>query len=327
MLNGKMKYWVGAALLLCAAPAAAQGSLQGTSLLGRPMITEPARNVGVASVALLERAVADAKADFDRNMTVDSATWYGRILFYQGYSKESAAVYTKALAKFPNSPKLLRHLAHRQFSLRQFDQSIETGLKAARLYEGKPLEREKPGPDYFRGDPDVVQYYLYYHLGAAYFAKHDFDNAAKWFGKSAEAAMFTKDLDARTANTYWEYLSLARGGQMREAQALLDSYDLTLFEVHPAGGSDTYFDGIQLFKGHRDPASFFSDKDGGRAFATADGVAASSAYSLANYYILRGEWEKAKPWLARSIAVESWGFFARIQAEADWVKLFPGEQP
>ncbi|WP_324749256.1 hypothetical protein SH591_11660 [Sphingomonas sp. LY54] len=323
----KTKLWMGAALLLCASPAAAQGSLQGTSLLGKPMITEPARNVGVASVALLDRAAADAKADFEKNMTVDTATWYGRILFYQGYSKESAAVYDKALAKFPNSAKLLRHRAHRHFSLREFDKSIAVGLKAAKLYEGQPLEREKPGPDYFRGDPDVVQYYLYYHLGAAYFAKHDFDNAAKWFAKSAEAAMFTKDVEARTANTYWEYLSLARGGNMREAQELLDSYDLTLFEVHPDGGSDTYFDGIQLFKGHRDPNSFFNDKDGGRAFATADGVAASTAYSLANFYILKGEADKAKPWLQRSIDVESWGFFARIQAEADWVALFPGEKP
>lgn len=209
---------------------------------------------------------------------------------------------------------MLRHRAHRHFSLREFDKSIEVGLKAAKIYEGKPLEREKPGPDYFRGDPDVVQYYLYYHLGAAYFAKHDFDNAAKWFAKSAEAAMSTKDLEARTAN-------------MREAQKLLDSYALTLFEVHPDGGSDTYFDGIQLFKGHRDPNSFFNDKDGGRAFATADGVAASTAYSLANYYILQGEPDKAKPWLQRSIDVESWGFFARIQAEADWLLLFPNERP
>ena len=59
----------------------------------------------------------------------------------------------------------------------------------------------------------------------------------------------------------------------------------------------------------------------------ADGVAASTAYSLANYYILSGEPEKARPWLQRSINVDSWSFFARIQAEADWVLLFPNEKP
>jgi tetratricopeptide (TPR) repeat protein len=306
---------------------AQEGRLQGTSLLGRPMVARADRNVGVANVATLERAARDAKAAFERDMTVDTATWYGRVLFYQGYARESAAVYDAALARFPNSAKLLRHRAHRHFSLREFDQSIALGLKAARLYEGQPLEREKPGPAYFPGTPDIVQYYLYYHLGQAYFAKHDYANAARWFAKSSEAAAFTHDVEAETANTYWEYLSLARGGQMREAERALERYQLTLFQVHPEGGSDTYFDGIQLFKGHRAATSFFSKEDSGRAFATADGVAASTAYSLANYHILRGEVDKAKPWLQRSIAVDSWSFFARIQAEADWIKLFPGEQP
>lgn len=330
MIPGKLMLVASAGLLMMTAPVAAlaqEGSLQGTSLLGQPMITTPARNANVAATETLERAARDAKAAFESNMTVDTATWYGRVLFYQGYTKESAAVYDQALKRFPNSGKLLRHRAHRHFSLREFDKSIELGLKAAKLYENQPLEREKPGPDYFPGDPDVVQYYLYYHLGQAYFAKHDFDDAAKWFAKSAEAASFTRDMDARTANSYWEYLSLARGGNFREAQKVLDKYDLTLFEVHPKGGSDTYFDGLQLFKGHRAADSFFSDKDSGRAFATADGVAASTAYSLANYYILRGEADKAKPWLRRSIDVDSWSFFARIQAEADWLLLFPNEMP
>lgn len=330
MVPGKLKLLASAGLLFIAMPlsaAAQEGSLQGTSLLGKPMVTTQTRNANVAATETLDRAAREAKAAFEANMTADNATWYGRILFYQGYSKESAAVYDQALKRFPNSAKLLRHRAHRAFSLREFDKSIELGLKAAKLYENQPLEREKPGPDYFPGDPDVVQYYLYYHLGQAYFAKHDFDNAAKWFAKSAESAAFTHDVEARTANGYWEYLSLARGGKLREAQKLLDNYDLTLFEVHPKGGSDTYFDGLQLFKGHRATDSFFSDKDSGRAFATADGVAASTAYSLANYYILSGEPEKAKPWLKRSINVDSWGFFARIQAEADWLLLFPGEQP
>lgn len=316
-----------ASLLMVAMPAFAQApgeSFQGTSLLGKPMVARSDRNVGVADVATLERAARDAKAAFESNMTVDTATWYGRILFYQGYVKESAAVYDKALARFPNSGKLLRHRAHRHFSLREFDKSIALGLKAAKLYEGQPLEREKPGPDYFPGSPDVVQYYLYYHLGQAYFAKHDFENAAKWFAKSSEAAQFNHDVEARTANAYWEYLSLARGGHMREAQKVLDDYDLSLFEVHPDGGSDTYFDGLQLFKGNRAANSFFSDKDSGRAFATAT---PSAAYSLANYHMLMGEAEKAKPWLQRSISVDSWSFFARIQAEADWLLLFPGEQP
>lgn len=315
-----------AATLLTTPPLAAQqvDSFQGTSLLGERMVTPADGNKNVADPALLARAAADAKAAFENNMTIDTATWYGRVLFYQGYTRESAEVYLTALKRYPNSPKLLRHLAHRQFSLRQFDESIKTGLRAAELYADAPLEREKLGPDYFPSTPDVVQYYLYYHLGQAYFAKHDFDNAAKWFNQSSQASGFGFDPEAKTANTYWEFLSLARGGRLEEAMKVLDAYDLTLFQVHPEGGSDNYFDGIQLYKGHRDAKSFYTAQDSGRPFADADGMAASTAYSLANFYLLKGEREEARNWLKRSINVDSWSYFARIQAEADWVALFPG---
>lgn len=319
-----------ASALAFAAPVAAQPtgeSVQGTSLLGERMVTYPNRNANVAPTETLARAASDAKAAFDSNMTVDNATWYGRILFYQGYTKESLAVYDAALKRFPNSAKLLRHRAHRYFSLRQFDKSIEDGLKAAKLYENQPLEREKLGPDYFPATPDIVQFYLYYHLGQAYFAKHDYDNAAKWFTRSAETSMFDRDLENKTASTYWRYLSLARGGRMIEAQELIDDFDVRLFHLHPKGGSDVYFDGIQLFKGNRAASTFFSNTDSGRAFATADATAASTAYSLANYHLLMGNRDQARDWLKRAMSIDSWSFFARIQAEADWVALFPGEKP
>ncbi|MFC3710975.1 tetratricopeptide repeat protein [Sphingoaurantiacus capsulatus] len=319
-----------ASALAIAAPAAAQptgDSPQGTSLLGQPLITYANRNANVAPVETLARAARDAKAAFDAGMTADNATWYGRILFYQGYTKESLAVYDAALKRFPNSAKLLRHRAHRLFSLRQFDASIEAGLKADKLYQGQPLEREKPGPDYFKGDPDIVQFYLYYHLGQAYFAKRDYANAAKYFTKSGETSMFDRDLSNETASTYWRYLSLARGGNMIEAQKLIDGYDVRLFHLHPTGGSDVYFDAIQLFKGNRAANTFFSNTDSGRAFATADATAASTSYSLANYHLLMGNRDEAKQWLKRAMSVDAWSFFARIQAEADWVALFPGEKP
>jgi tetratricopeptide (TPR) repeat protein len=330
MRNNSLVLALLAGTVAFASPAAAQPtgeSLQGTSLLGERMVTYPGRNANVAPVETLARAASDAKAAFDADMTVDNATWYGRILFYQGYTKESLAVYDAALKRFPNSPKLLRHRAHRYFSLRQFDKSIQDGLRAAKLYEGQPLEREKLGPDYFPATPDIVQFYLYYHLGQAYFAKRDYDNAAKWFTKSGETSMFERDLENRTASTYWRYLSLARGGRMIEATKLIDDFDVRLFHLHPKGGSDVYFDAIQLFKGNRAANSFFSNTDSGRAFANADATAASTAYSLANYHLLMGNRADAKQWLKRAMQIESWSFFARVQAEADWVALFPGEKP
>jgi hypothetical protein len=307
--------------------ASVEQSYQGKSLFGEDLYTKRNSNLNVAQPAVLTRAANEAQAAFDKEITPDTATWYGRLLAYQGLMKEAIAVYDAGLKRFPDSAKLLRHRAHRYFSLRRFDESIKDGLKAAQLYVGKPLEREKLGPDYFPSTADVVQFYLYYHLGQAYFAKHEFDTAAHWFNKSGEVAFGVESVADYTAGVYWGYLSLARGQHYSDAKALLDRYQYTLQDLRDNAEANYYFDGIQLFKGHRAPDSFFNNVDSGKPFSTADGVAASSSYSLANYYIARGEVASAKDWLRRSIKVDSWGYFARIQAEADWVHLFGSERP
>lgn len=300
---------------------------QGKSLLGEDLYTKRNSNLNIAEPALLTRATNEAKAAFDQEITPDTATWYGRLLAYQGLMKEAVVVYDAGLKRFPDSAKLLRHRAHRHFTLRRFEESIKDGLKAAQLYQGRPLEREKLGPDYFPSTADVVQFYLYYHLGQAYFAKHDFDAAAQWFLKSGEVATGVGGAPDYTAAVYWGYLALARGQRYSEAKALLDRYPYTLRDLRNNIEANYYFDSIQLFKDLRSPDSFFSNVDSGKPFSTADGIAASTSYSLASYYIVRGELAPVKDWLRRAIKVDSWGYFARIQAEADWIHLFGTERP
>jgi tetratricopeptide (TPR) repeat protein len=316
-----------AAILLFAAPAVQAQELQGRSLLGEPLYVTKQLGFSPETEKNMLRAAAEAKAAYEQSPTVDNATWYQRLLMYQNRILDSVAVLDAALKLHPGSGKLLRHRAQRYLTLRQFDKSIEDGLAGVKAYGSQPLERERPGPSYFPGAPDMVQMYLFYHLGQAYFGKHDFDNAQKWFAKAREVAAFSRDDETESSTVYWLFLCAARAGRTAEARVILDGYNRTLFELYPKGGSDTYFDGIQLFKGNRPVSSMFSTSDGGQPFATGEGVAASTSYSIAQYYLLMGEREKAKPWLARAILVKSWGYFARIQAEADWTYIFPGEDP
>lgn len=310
-----------------AADTGSQRILQGQSLFGEPLYTAGPNPVNVGATDKLLRAVAEAKAAYESNLTIDSATWYGRLLGYQGLMREAIAVFSAGLKKYPDSAKLLRHRAHRHFNLREFDRSIEDGLRAAALYENRPLEREKLGPDYFPSTPDVVQFYLYYHLGQAYFAKHEFAQAAKWFDRSRQVAGGVHDVSSVTAATYWQYLALARGGQFDAADGLLDRYTTDLIDLRDNEEANNYFDGLQLFKNRRDPASFFDDKDSGKAFGTADGIVASTSYSLANFYLIRGDRDQAKAQLVRALSVSTWSYFARVQAEADWVYIFGNEKP
>jgi tetratricopeptide (TPR) repeat protein len=323
--------FVGVAALAAwgSATAAEQGPrvLQGKSLFGEPLYTTGPNPVNVAPTDKLLRAVAEAKTAYESNLTIDSATWYGRLLGYQGLMREAIQVYTAGLKKHPDSAKLLRHRAHRYFNLREFDRSIEDGLRSAALYENRPLEREKLGPDYFPSTPDVVQFYLYYHLGHAYLAKHDYKSAAHWFDRSRQVGAGVGDMSSITAGTYWQYISLARGTQFDAAQTLLDGYTMDLVDLKDNLESNNYFDGLQLFKHRRDPAGFFDDKDSGKAFSTSDGIKSSTSYSLANYYIIQGRAAEAKDHLRRAMQIDTWSFFARVQAEADWILLYGDEKP
>lgn len=320
---------VAALSLGLALPAIAQEqSYQGQTLFGDPMYTTLGSNpVNAAPTDALERAIREAKAAYEAEPSIDNTTWYGRVLGYNGLMKEAVEVYTAGLRRHAESAKLYRHRAHRYFSLREFDKSIEDGLKSAELYESRPLERERLGPEYFPSTPDVVQFYTYYHLGQAYFAKHDFANAAKWFEAARQVGIGVDGAPDETAATYWLYLSLARGGRYEEGRELLADFDITLLDLVDNRESNYYFDGIQLFKNLRDPADVYSEVDGGKAFSTADGIKASTAYSLANYYLLIGDREKARENLARALNTDTWSYFARIQAEADWIHVFGRERP
>lgn len=316
------------ALSLAAAGAGAQEpSFQGNDLFGRPMYTHGSNPVNVGGTDQLQRAREEARRAWEADPSIDNATWYGRVLAYQGLHREAIEVFTAGLKRHPQSGKLLRHRAHRYVNLREFDKSIADGLRAAELYRGKPLERERLGPDYFPSTPDVVQFYLYYHLGHAYFAKKDFPAAAQWFSRSREVALGVEDLPIHAAAVYWQYLSLARDLRFDEARALVADYPVTMYDLRDNPESNYYFDGVQFFRGLRDPATYLSNQDTGKPFSTADGVTAGTAYTVANHWLIRGDLERARPLLRLAMSIDTWSFFARVQAEADWVALFGDEHP
>ena len=321
---------VATAALIASVPASAQyavRSFQGYSLLGDPMYTDDINPTNVTDTKTLLWAVADAKAAAERDPSIDNIAWYGRMLGYQTLGREAVAVFSDGLKRYPNSAKLLRHRAHRYFNLREFDRSIADGLKAAALYEGQPLERERLGPSQFPGTPDIVQFYLYYHLGGAYFAKRDYSNAEKWFNQAYELILPNGNAQDVAAPLYWRYLALRKLNRTIEAEEFLSRYKFKADDLAPTGEGPFYFNAIQLFRGNRFPEDFYTDKDSGRPFGGADGAKSSSSYSLAMYWLMRGEREKAKEWLARAIDIKTWAYFPRIQAEVEWKNLYGDEKP
>ena len=129
-----------AALALTGTAAHAQAipegeSYQTESLFGERLYTRSSATMNLADPSAFERATQEAYEAYQAEITPDTATWYGRLLSYQGYFREAVEVYDAAIELFPENAKLRRHRAHRYFTLRDFDASIGEGLRSAELYE------------------------------------------------------------------------------------------------------------------------------------------------------------------------------------------------
>jgi cytochrome c-type biogenesis protein CcmH/NrfG len=95
------------ALVGLAPPAIAAGQTpEGTSLLGKPLVSVPPAG---EQKTRLEADLAKAQADYDRDPAAADATiWLGRRLAYLGRFRDAIDVYSKGIQRHPNEPRLYR---------------------------------------------------------------------------------------------------------------------------------------------------------------------------------------------------------------------------
>jgi len=125
-----MKHICMAALIVAGAWAfdapASAAELQGKSLLGEPLYITQQIGFPPAQMENLVKAIAEAKSDFEKSVTPDTATWYARLLMYQNHILDSIAVLDRGLKQYPTSGKLLRHRA--EHVLLRTEMQVERGL-------------------------------------------------------------------------------------------------------------------------------------------------------------------------------------------------------
>src|SRR5687767_799810 len=166
-----------------------------------------------------EIKLTTARADFQKEPSADNSIWLGRRTAYLGRYKESIAIFTDAIIKYPKDARLYRHRGHRFITLRCFDDAIKDFEKAAKLVKGKPDEVEPDGLPNARNIPtSSLQSNIWYHLVLAHYLKGDFGNARKAY---REAEKVSKNPDMLVATTHWLYMTLRRLGREKEASAML----------------------------------------------------------------------------------------------------------
>jgi len=244
----------------------------------------------------------------------DAWIWVGRRAGYLGAYQRAIAVFTFALDKFPNDPRLYRHRGHRYISTRQLDYAIADLERAAARMEGRQDEIEPDGQPNARNIPiGSLKSNVWYHLALAHYLKGDWDEAVR---AARSGIAVSSNPDRLVSQTHWLYMALRRGGGGRDAEAaatvagIRDDYDII--------ENDSYYRLVKLYRDGVSRAAVDSVLGAPGASSPSD---ASFAYGLANWLLYSGDTTRATRAFERILGGGSWASFGYIAAEADLARL------
>lgn len=274
------------------------------SLFGKPLFRAPLRPETMETQQkLYDKALQKWKEAPDNP---DNIIWLGRRTAYLGKYRESMAIYSMGIQKYPEDSRMYRHRGHRFITLRFFDQAINDFEKAVTLIEGKPDEIEPDGMPNERGVPvSSLHFNVWYHLGLAYYLKAEFEKA----GYAYEMCMKASEIDdKRIATSHWYYMTLRRLGKKAEAEKTLERIDADMEVIE----NHHYHKCLMMYKGDNTPEELLNE-----AREMGDLGLVTIGYGVANWYHYNGEEEKAAGILREIIGVVGWAGFGYIAAEAD----------
>jgi len=204
--------------------------------------------------------------------------------------REAIQTFTRGLTMAPNDAMLYRWRGHRYLSVREFDRALDDLTRGSRL--------------------DSANYGIWYHLGIVRYARGDFAAAADAF---ARAQRRPPDAAELAGATDWLWMALSRAGRAAEAQAMLDRHSYP----HPdsLAATNAYAQRLRLYRGQIGPDDVITPAD------TGDIAVATLSYGVGNWYLVRGDTARARPWFERSVRSGGWPAFGFIMSEVELRRL------
>lgn len=291
----------------CEEPAQqVEATAEGISLLGDPLI--PPVDSAEDRADKLARLKA-AQADYATNPDdLEAAIWVGRRLGYLYRYREAIDVYTKALEKHPDHPKLLRHRGHRYLTLRQFSKAIRDLSRAAEVMDGQEDEIEPDGIPNARNEPrTTLKFNIWYHLGLAYFCNGEYSQAYSAFGECY--SLSKANGDSFVACTHWLYVATRAIKLDADAEMLLEPITLELDVIE----NKDYLDLIMLYKGHFTPEEALQ---GETPLARA-----TRGFGVAHFLKANGDADAANDLYLKIVSEGPWPSFGALAAEAELSRL------
>lgn len=256
---------------------------------------------GEGALKKLRQARADYEADTD---DADSIIWFARRTAYTGYYRGAIEIFSEGIKKHPNDARMYRHRGHRYISIREFDRAIADLEKAAELIAGTENETEPDGLPNARGIPiSSLHGNTWYHLGLAYFLKHDWENAYRAYEHGFNAA---RNVDNKVSTTHWRYTILRRMGRNEDAERVLDAITADMDVIE----NTSYHRLCLFYKGELSLEEMMGDVSDSPS-------GASAAYGVASWHFSNGDMEQAREQFEALTATSGWSSFGFIAAEVD----------
>ncbi len=252
----------------------------------------------------------EAKKTYNVNPDdIDAIIWYGRRTAYLGHYDDAISIYSEGIKKYPDEPRLYRHRGHRYISIRKFDAAISDLQKAGQLIQGTVNEIEPDGMPNAQNIPvSTLHGNIWYHLGLAYYLKHDYEKAYTAYVKCRASGELPDNI---VSSTHWLYMIQRRLENKELADELLKpiTADMNVIE------NQSYHELCKLYKGLIPVDSLLQTETGS---PSNDAV----RYGLANWYFYNDERDKAKELMNELVESKSWSSFGYIAAESDLIHYF-----
>ena len=263
----------------------------------------------------LRIAYEEAKETHEANPDdLDAIIWYGRRTAYLGRYNDAIAIYSEGIEKHPDEARLYRHRGHRFISLRKFDEAIADFEKAGALIQGTENKIEPDGMPNAQNIPvSTLHGNIWYHLGLAYYLKHDYEKAYKAYLKCRQSGALPDNI---VSSTHWLYMIQRRLGNLELANTLLEPIHAKMDVIE----NQSYHDLCKLYAGLIPTDSLLQT---GAGSPSNDAV----SYGLANWYFYNNEKEKSVEIMKEIVARPSWSSFGYIAAESDLIHYFEKVKP
>lgn len=236
-----------------------------------------------------KNVVAEAQKKLDADpKNVDLLIALGDAYATVWNQKASIAVYERAFALAPGKPLLHQQRGHRYLSIREFKKAH------ADLEQAVKLDEKLAG--------------AWYYLGVLRYVDGDFAGAAAAFEKNVSLA---EKFESGIGGVDWQYMSLRRAKQDKQAAALLERVtpDLKI-----EGSAQLYFNRLLFYKGLKMESELVAAK-------LEDIQLSTLSYGIGNFHLYNGRPKEAKPYFEKAVSTTAWPALAFIVGEVDLKRL------